>query len=160
MQTSKVLFHDGSCVIPILLEVGIDWRSKTAGVRYSAGVFGQGSKQVLVLIGDSEAFRHTPNIILLSYIDIGANIRQHGHLFCVSRVLFNVSCLVFKPQAAKCLLTSVCFFQSQPCRCWRLFQSRKWNPNVCFGDCHAALNYFQIYLRILVNQRAQLWPIP
>lgn len=73
MQTSKVLFHDGSCVIPILLEVGIDWRSKTAGVRYSARVFGQGSKQVLVLIGDSEAFRHTPNIILLSYIDIGAS---------------------------------------------------------------------------------------
>lgn len=50
--------HDGFCVIPSLLEVGTDWRSKTAGVRYSAVVFGQGSKQVLVLIGDSEALRH------------------------------------------------------------------------------------------------------
>lgn len=95
------LSHDGFCLIPILLEVGTDWRSKTAGVRSCAGVFGQRSKQVLVLIGDSEAFRHTPNIILLlSYIDIrGQHQATWSFVLCIHGL---VQCIMFGIQTSGC----------------------------------------------------------
>ena len=97
------LFHDGFCLIPILLEVGTDWRSKTAGVRSCAGVFGQRSKQVLVLIGDSEVFRHTPNIskyhLAILYRYRGQHQATWSFVLCI-QVL--VQCIMFGIQTSGC----------------------------------------------------------